>query len=374
MGEEQRQVVIVVPDLMPADESKWQETAPEPLRKLLSTSGWNSYYQPAALMTPEYSLFGFDPERTMAMQGPITASAIGIEPPSNALCMHLSLVSMGEDGILKHPGLPPDRTELMSIFQTLERLQDSHFHFIQGFALDHCLVESPIQSDMITHDPSFAFGKHYTESLPLGSGDSRYRRLFEDAHELLQKLGLSEVRFENGLPPINAIWPWGGGFPLARRQMPFERGRTASYFGGDLRILGLCNSMRYPHNGWVFEPETLLDPKSDVQRLINIDYGLKGAWKNDLADPERELSRLQSVLDSLASPELDLSVHLCFSIADTEAWDITEVSAESQMAPISFEERMDRLKEETNEPMYQWFNQFLTDPDRPEWPRFLRPQ
>lgn len=374
MGENQKQVVLVVPDLMPADESKWEESAPKVLQVLLQKTEWKGYSQATGLLTPEYAFFGFDPEHTLAMQGPITASALCIEPPSNALCMHLSLVSLTEDGVVDHPGLPPDRTELATIFQTLERLQDSFLHFIQGYALDHCLVESPIQSDLSSISPAEAFGKPYKGALPQGSGDARYRQLFEDAHELLQKIDVNAIRTENGLPPINAIWPWGGGFPLAKRQMSFERGRSASYFGGDLRILGIANSLKYAHLGWEFDSQAMVNSNSETEHFLILDYGMRSAWSNTLADPERELRRIDEVIQQLIAPANELSAVLCFSIADSDHWVITDLHEGTRRGPISLVERMDRINHEPAEPLHLWFSDFLTDPDQLVWPRLLRPR
>jgi hypothetical protein len=59
--------------------------------------------------------------------------------------------------------------------------------------------------------PEQALGEDLFQHLPQGESGRAWRRLLNDAQVLLHQHPLNAWRREQGLPPINSLWLWGGG-------------------------------------------------------------------------------------------------------------------------------------------------------------------
>ena len=56
-----------------------------------------------------------------------------------------------------------------------------------------------------------AIGRNIRNILPSGSDGIRWHSILNETQMLLHRHPVNEAREQRGLPPVNSIWPWGGG-------------------------------------------------------------------------------------------------------------------------------------------------------------------
>ncbi len=76
--------------------------------------------------------------------------------------------------------------------------------------------------------PSFAapetvLGQHLLAHLPQGAEGRRWRALFTELQVLLHQHPRNRARAQQGLPPVNALWLWGGGALPSRPRTTLTR-------------------------------------------------------------------------------------------------------------------------------------------------------
>lgn len=62
-----------------------------------------------------------------------------------------------------------------------------------------------------THSLETAIGRNIRNILPGGPDGKRWHSLLNETQMLLHRHPVNEAREQRGLPPVNSIWPWGGG-------------------------------------------------------------------------------------------------------------------------------------------------------------------
>lgn len=62
-----------------------------------------------------------------------------------------------------------------------------------------------------THSLETAIGRNIRNILPGGPDGKRWHGLLNEIQMLLHRHPVNEAREQRGLPPVNSIWPWGGG-------------------------------------------------------------------------------------------------------------------------------------------------------------------
>lgn len=196
--------------------------------------------------TPEAAWLGLDPRSLRLKQGPLTVAALGADPPERSVHFHLSLMSY-EDGsvhTLQH-SIPPEH--LRPVLDQFHRLNTKRLTLIAGEEADHGLVSEGGSIDLHTLRPSEAEGQPLRSCLPEGDGEQALRRLIDDSINLLSELLLNEERLDQGLQPINLLWPWGQGFREPAPNLWLQRGEQGWVESGSLRLQGLARLVRYRH-------------------------------------------------------------------------------------------------------------------------------
>lgn len=69
----------------------------------------------------------------------------------------------------------------------------------------------PKAQHLLTHPLAQVNGRDIRNFLPCGADGTDFRKLLNEAQMLLHAHPLNTAREAAGLPPINSIWPWGGG-------------------------------------------------------------------------------------------------------------------------------------------------------------------
>lgn len=264
-----RRIVFVIPDLFggPEDDSVVRQ-GPEGVPGLLELRerGRLSVLSPmnsGSLL--EAAWLGLNDETYNVGAGPLTVAALKVDPPERAVSMHLNLASVVEDE-LQEPTYVPEITELQPLLREAARLQTNDLYLAFGERVDHGLIWLEGSLDMGLTPPDIAFGHPVRHHLPEGDGEKKLRRFIDDSINLLTDHELNRRRSDEGLPPINVLWPWGAGFTPRLPNLALERGETVWCESGSMRLAGLARLVGYRHGPWQSFVQGLNLPLSRVLR------------------------------------------------------------------------------------------------------------
>jgi 2,3-bisphosphoglycerate-independent phosphoglycerate mutase len=225
--------------------------------------------------SPEAAYLGLDPALTRIASGPLVVAALGAEPPPKSVHFHLSLISFEDDHVAPIPLIVP-AADLEIIKNAVGKLDTRTLTIVWGDNLDHGLVWEDGSIDLGTSPPTGQLSP-YRAHLPEGDGEPLLRRFIDDSINLLGELELNQRRIDEGLPPVNCLWPWGQGFRPALADLGLRRGRSAIVESSSLRLQGLCKLVGYRHNprssfgaGTSVRLERLLTSSADIIVLDQI--------------------------------------------------------------------------------------------------------
>jgi hypothetical protein len=241
-----RRIVLIVPGLLgnPEDESPLRQNLPS-FRTLSEVGSVFKVAAPPRIETPEALYLGMRPNEAQMRQGPLTVAALGADPPERSTHFHLSLMSF-EDGVVRRSAYLPTLEELDKLMEQAERLNTPKLTQVRGEGVDHALVWEA-RGDLGTTSAADADGKPLKAVFPEGDGEKLLRRLIDDSVNLLSDMELNQRRVDEGLGPINLLWPWGHG---ERRPVPnllLRRGEQAVVESNSLRLAGLTRLSGYRH-------------------------------------------------------------------------------------------------------------------------------
>lgn len=194
--------------------------------------------------TPEAFVLGLGPEEAQMAPGPLTIAGLGVDPPDDSTQFHLSLASLCEDTVSLAEALPSE-SERKVIRTVLPRLNTRFLTSVEGDGLDHGLVLEK-RGDFATAEPKPAIP--YSASLPNGDYENLLRRFIDDSVNLLDEMEFNLVRREEGMPPLNVLWPWGPGRRVAVPNLLLRRGIPALVQSPSLRLAGLSRLAGYRHS------------------------------------------------------------------------------------------------------------------------------
>lgn len=197
--------------------------------------------------TPEAAWLGLNPQQVSLAQGPLTVAALGAEPPDRSVHFHLSPLTL-DNGDITEPAVrkvPPE--DLGALVSLAKKLDTRRLTVVPGEGLDHGLVWEEGSIELQTLRPDECAGRPLRQCLPEGDGETLLRRFIDDSVNLLDGSEMNERRRDEGLPPLNLLWPWGHGFRLPVPNLVLERGERALVISGSLRLAGLSRLVRYTH-------------------------------------------------------------------------------------------------------------------------------
>ena len=196
---------------------------------------------------PEAAWLGVDPLRVPVPQGPLTVSALKVDPPERSVHFHLNLGTLSEEGLVQEVGEAPSAVDIEVLKGLVQRLDTSALKSVWGWGTDHALVWERGSIELGTVPYADVVGKSVVGSLPEGDGESILRRYIDDSVNLLQDIELNRRRNGEGLQPWNILWPWGQGFRPNVPNLAVRRGEVAQVESRSLRLAGLSRLVGYRH-------------------------------------------------------------------------------------------------------------------------------
>lgn len=243
-----RQLTLIVPYLVsdPGQESALRSLPPG-LERIVEHGRVVRLDPLEETTTPEAAWLALDPSEVQVPQGPLTVSALGHRPPIGSVHFHLSLCSADEDGCLQIVDGKPTDTEVKRVMQEIQCLATSTLTPLHGEGRDHALVWEDGTLEMSSNSPERVAGKPLLENAPQGEGEKLLRRFIDDAVNVLSPLEVNHIRREEGMRPLNCLWPWGQGFRPDLPNLPIRRGDVVYVESGSMRMHGLCDLVGYRH-------------------------------------------------------------------------------------------------------------------------------
>lgn len=241
-----RKITIIVPGWLVGNEgeSVLRQNLPN-LAKLTELGTLAKVAPLPRVETPEALLLGIAPDQVRMAQGPLTVSALGADPPERSTHFHLSVLSLTDSVISQHPlALPPEQVDL--VLSLAKRLNTPRLTVVAGESVDHGLVWEGM-GDIGTTTATEADGQPYRACLPEGDYERPLRQFIDDSVNILAELEMNERRVDEGLLPINLLWPWGQGMRTKAPNLALRRGEPAMVLSDSLRLAGLTRLVGYRH-------------------------------------------------------------------------------------------------------------------------------
>ncbi|MGV3616395.1 MAG: hypothetical protein ACO1SV_13780 [Fimbriimonas sp.] len=234
-----RRVVLIVPELLgdPERESPLRQTLPA-FRTLAELGEIRRLAPLPRLETPESLYLGAYRGEIALRPGPLIVSALGADPPERSIHFHLSLLSF-DDGLAKDPGALPVPEDMEAILAAAKRLDTRSLTVLRGEARDHGLVLEG-KGDLGTFPAAEVLQKPIRSHLPEGDHENALRRFIDDSINLLSELEVNQRRLDQGIPPINLLWPWGEGIRTSVPNLALRRGERATVESASFRLAGLA--------------------------------------------------------------------------------------------------------------------------------------
>lgn len=194
---------------------------------------------------PEAAFLGLDPREIAVAPGPLMVAAFGTTPPSGSVCFAVQVLST-EDGLtVSQTRLTTLPGEAEQIVEAARRLETPDLRFVKGTNLEHGLILIDGHLELVTTPPTEV--AEIKTSLPEGEHEALLRRFIDDSMNLLTPLEFNRRREDEGLPPLNLLWPWGQGLVQSLPNLALQRGEPAWVMSGSRRLQGLCRLSGYVH-------------------------------------------------------------------------------------------------------------------------------
>ena len=199
-----------------------------------------------SVQTPEALVLGMPPDRVRLEQGPLTVAALGADPPPRSTHFHLTPMALDGDVLVDiNWDLPGEEVDLA--MDRAKALNTSTLTIVAGENKDHGLVWEGV-GDLGTKAPGLAAESGYRAALPEGDNETALRRFIDDSVNVLADLEFNARRIDEGLPPVNVLWPWGHGVRTEVPNLALRRGTPLWVSSQSLRLAGLTRLAGYRHS------------------------------------------------------------------------------------------------------------------------------
>lgn len=167
--------------------------------------------------------------------GPLVVAALRQHPPANAVQFALSWESWVEGALGTAPR--PSDEEGRALAALMPRLGGRNLTLLPGRERMHALVWEAGSLDLRVHAPEP--GSIETR-WPEGDGEKLLRALIEDSLDLLDGQEFNRRRRDEGLAPLNLLWPFAPGFTPSLPRLPVRLGAPVVVSAASLEFEGLA--------------------------------------------------------------------------------------------------------------------------------------
>jgi 2,3-bisphosphoglycerate-independent phosphoglycerate mutase len=177
--------------------------------------------------------------------GALEALGIGAPFYPRDVAFRVNLSSVGEDGVVADTsGAAIAVEDALSLMQQVdEKLSTRRLRFYPGRHFAHVMVLTDGPAEVRCVPAPLARGRPLEEALPEGDGDGPLRQLIWDSVELLDRHRINHARREEGLRPVNLLWPWAPGRPPEYRSLALRTGQRAAVLASRLEVLGAAKAL-----------------------------------------------------------------------------------------------------------------------------------
>jgi len=180
--------------------------------------------------------------------GALEALGVGAPLYARDAAFRVNLASVDEAGVIGDTagaGLPlEDALALME--RVDEKLSTRCLRFYPGRHFAHVMVWTDGPADVRCVPAPLARGKRLEKVLPEGDGDGPLRQLIWDSVDLLDRHRINHRRREEGLAPVNLLWPWAPGLAPQLRHFALKTGLRAALLASRLEVLGAAKAVGIP--------------------------------------------------------------------------------------------------------------------------------
>lgn len=205
---------------------------------------WSDLFQPGLLVA----------------NGPLRVAAQRIDPPPSSVHFALDAISLDVSSetlsSVEFVDLPTE---------VVERLNTKVLTCLPKWPFGSALVWENGSIDLESTPPDQLQGRTFRECLPRGDGEPVLRRFIDDSVNILGELEMNRRREDEGLPPINVLWPHSQGFRPVLPNLQLRIGEPLLIASPVTEVLGLAYLTGFSQRA-LTEPRGLDFPSGDVDK------------------------------------------------------------------------------------------------------------
>jgi len=176
--------------------------------------------------------------------GALEALGIGAPFGYRDVAFRVNLGSVTDGGLIADTSgagiAVEDALTLMQLVD--EKLSTRRLGFYPGRHFAHVVVWTDGPTEVRCIPAPLARGQQLEAALPEGDGDGLLRHLIWDSIELLDRHRINHRRREEGLLPVNLLWPWAPGRRPDLRHWALRTGLKAHVLADRLEVLGAARA------------------------------------------------------------------------------------------------------------------------------------
>ncbi len=190
------------------------------------------------------SLMGLNPELYPLRHGPMMISNMGMKPPSDSDCFKLSLGHIQDDRVSFSRTHSPEYNICSEEAEYLEtlflKLKTKRMSPLFYKGLEHALVIENSKGVWDTYEPEYGKDKSLYEVLPKGDEERLLRNFVQDSINALDETEWNKKRKDEGILPLNLLWPWGQGKLNAYPFLALRYGYVPDFCTNDVNLNGMA--------------------------------------------------------------------------------------------------------------------------------------
>jgi len=255
------------------------------------------------------SLLGYAEEASaLPSLGALEATAIGAPLHARDVAFRANLSSVEESGVIADTsGKGVSTADALALMGTVdEKLSTRWLRFYPGRDMAHVIVWTDGPAGAHCVPAPLANGQALGDVLPRGDGEAPLRQLIWDSVDLLSRHRVNHRRVEEGLLPVNLVWPWAPGLPPNLRHYAMRTGLRPAALASRLEVIGAARAAGirvHPSGDGLREARAALEAASDESALAYLHLDAK-TFSEHPTEPEAHAQAITRLDTELVGPVL----------------------------------------------------------------------